>query len=1489
MNSTPIASRIRSLFREFVFGALAFVLFGASSGFFSCVMAEGLEVLFLGDPGRSHQPESRFGELRSVLSGRGIELTYTERVADLNPGTLAQYDVFLLYADIDEISPDQLSALLGYVAGGGGFVPLHCASACFRNAPPFGALVGAEFVRHDSGVFRALIDKPDHEVMKGYAGFESWDETYVHDQFNEKNRTILEYRVDQEGREPWTWIRTHGKGRVFYTASGHDQRTWTHPGFQNLVERGIRWAAGEDPQDAGVYVADAPFPIPEMNSLANDLKPFEYVDVGRELPVYNSASEFASLDERQSTMQQALPAEESIKHLVVPKGFHVELFASEPDLHGKPICMAWDASGRLWVAETEDYPNELHEDGFGNDRIRICEDTDKDGRADKFTLFADNLSIPSAIAFSRGGAIVQNGTQTLFLQDTNGDGRADVRSVLVSNWNMEDTHAGVSNFQYGHDNWIWGTQGYNYSQPIANGEPQESFRMGFFRMRPDGSEIEFIRSTNNNTWGLGFSEEGLVFGSTANGNPSVYMPIANRYYERVRGWMPSLTLSSIADTSDFSPITDKVRQVDWQGGYTSATGHALYTARAYPEEYWNRVAFVNGPTGHLSGAFVLKQRGSDFRSTNPFNLLASDDEWTSPTMAEVGPDGQVWVIDWYNYILQHNRAAEGFEEGKGRAYETTLRDKELARIYRVVADPLHAPNRINDSSKVPDLERATVKQRVASLAHPTMLVRKHAQRLLVERGVRDITDSLIDLVDNHTTDAIGLNVGAIHALWTLHGLGLLDGSHDASNRAVYRALKHPSAGVRRVAAQVLPTRTQSVAEIFNSNLLRDPNRVVRLAALLALSDLASSEATKAADGRMARDRAGEELMGMMLSHTDMTDRWIPDALTSAAAQYSSSVLRSLANQTKLPEAALEIIRRVAEHHAHGDDANDQALLLANLNAVDPPILSAVIDGFLAASGHESAVKLDVMTDVKLLSILDRIPAGSRGGLIKLATGWGSNKFSRYGQELIDGMLRTVHDQTMPDEQRIAAAVKAIDFVSSDREVVVSLLDEVTPRTSPSVAIGLINALEGCRWDGLGDELIGRLGALTPSVKQAAFSLMLKRPPLTMVMLRAAIEGDILLDTLTLEQQQALIAHPDETIRQLAERLLNLEGTLPTYDRKIVLDRYQMSTQHSGDRMKGQRVFMDECAKCHVHGELGVRIGPDLTGMALSPKSELLIHILDPSRTVEGNFRTYTVLTDDGMVLTGMLQSESKTAIELVDSAGVKQNVLREGIEEWVMSPKSLMPEGYEGSISVDGMTDLLEFLTFKSRYVPISIGRYANAISTKGLFHDDGPDRFVFPDWGPKQFNGVPFQLADPHGESRPNLILLHSPNGPLASRMPKEVSLPCNAGAKAIHLLSGVAGWGYPFDTEPTVSMIVRFRYADGRSEDHELLNGVHFADYVRRNDVPESEFAFGFPQGQQLRYLKIEPKRSEKIETIDFIKGTDQSAPVVMAVTIEPSSSSP
>ena len=203
--------------------------------------AAPLQVLFLGDSGH-HKPADRFAQLQPALASRGIELTYTDKLDDLNPARLAHYDALVIYANHTRITPDQEKALLDYVESGHGFVPIHCASYCFLNSPKYIELVGAQFKSHSTGIFKETIVNSDHPVMKGLSPIESWDETYVHTMHN-TNRIVLAERRDDKGGEPYTWVREVGKGRVFYTAWGHDQRTWSNPQFIALIDNGIHWAA----------------------------------------------------------------------------------------------------------------------------------------------------------------------------------------------------------------------------------------------------------------------------------------------------------------------------------------------------------------------------------------------------------------------------------------------------------------------------------------------------------------------------------------------------------------------------------------------------------------------------------------------------------------------------------------------------------------------------------------------------------------------------------------------------------------------------------------------------------------------------------------------------------------------------------------------------------------------------------------------------------------------------------------------------------------------------------------------------------------------------------------------------------------------------------------------------------------------------------------------------------------------------------------------
>ena len=255
------------------------------------------------------------------------------------------------------------------------------------------------------------------------------------------------------------------------------------------------------------------------------------------------------------------------------------------------------------------------------------------------------------------------------------------------------------------------------------------------------------------------------------------------------------------------------------------------------------------------------------------------------------------------------------------------------------------------------------------------------------------------------------------------------------------------------------------------------------------------------------------------------------------------------------------------------------------------------------------------------------------------------------------------------------------------------------------------------------------------------------------------------------------------------------------------------------------------------------------------------------------------------MISGLLAAESLTTIEVIDAQGKRHAILREDIEELMASRKSAMPEGFEQSINDEGFVNLLEYLTEHEQFIPLGLEKVANTVSTHGMFsrRDNKHERLILPKWGTISFNGIPFSLIDPQGTTVNNIVMLNGPNGPFAPQMPKSVSIRSRTSVKGIHMLSGVAGWASQKPIQGRACLIVRLKYADGETEEHSLVDGQHFADYIGMFDVPKSQLAFEASDGGQLRYLSIRPKRDEVIETVELVKPDHHTAPLVVAMTLE------
>jgi putative heme-binding domain-containing protein len=384
--------------------------------------------------------------------------------------------------------------------------------------------------------------------------------------------------------------------------------------------------------------------------------------------------------------------------------------------------------------------------------------------------------------------------------------------------------------------------------------------------------------------------------------------------------------------------------------------------------------------------------------------------------------------------------------------------------------------------------------------------------------------------------------------------------------------------------------------------------------------------------------------------------------------------------------------------------------------------------------------------------------------------------------------------------------------------------------------------------------------------------------------------------------------------------MSQQGASPDPDRQLALAELLPVAEAAGNADRGKELFAKHCAVCHMHSGIGETIAPDLTGMFVHPKKHILENIIDPSRDVEANFRSYSVISN-GKVCVGMYAGESRTTVTMIDSTGKRHVIQRGEIDEVYSSTKSLMPDGFEKVLTRSDLEDVLEFLATRQKFVPLRLagvattssadspfgrgfGRRGDGRSGRGARDGRSGDRaagrldrredrenrnerdgglLALTEWKPTTVGGVPFSLVDPQGGDVKNIVLLGGPSSRFARDLPASVRLPCGVPAKKLHLLSGVSIGGFPFHPDKSTSLVVRFHYEDGQTEDHELKNGVHFANYRERKDVPGSEFAFRMGD-QQMRYLTLDPKRHDSlIADIEFIKAEDPTLPIVLAVTAE------
>ncbi len=577
------------------------------------------------------------------------------------------------------------------------------------------------------------------------------------------------------------------------------------------------------------------------------------------------------------TYQHPLSVKGSMERTQTAPDLRLELFAAEPDIM-KPIAMAWDERGRCWVAETSDYPHGVTPGGEGNDRIKICEDTDGDGKADKFTVFADKLNIPTSLTFANGGLIVSQPPRFLFLKDTNGDDKADVRQDIITGWGIGDTHAQANNLHYGIDNWFYGCVGYSAFDGTVGGV-QKRFTQGTYRFKADGSALEFLHQFSNNSWGHSANAAGDQFGGTANGAPLFYGGIPATH---VPARMRVMTAKKINTEDNVHTITPNYRQVDVMGGYTAAAGSNFIESAKLPARLQG-MAMVCEPTMKTVSLMDLKSAGAGMTAGDGFNLVASTDEWMSPVFAEVGPDGAVWIADWQNYIIQHNptpsQRSGGYtaKTGPGGAHENDLRDHSRGRIYRVVWRNAKEP------AALLKLNPADPAQLVATLSSDVQERRLTAQRLLVEGKLTTAAEPLKKLLAANDG-----SVAALHALWTLQGIGALD------EAALNAALLAKDGRLRRNAVRTLSADAAGQKLYFGSGVVSDADLVTRLAALVKLAEFPTTPEIQTLVKKLAVDG------------TNQADEWLREATRLLMSKHKAEATFT-EGPNLLPNPGFEIV------------------------------------------------------------------------------------------------------------------------------------------------------------------------------------------------------------------------------------------------------------------------------------------------------------------------------------------------------------------------------------------------------------------------------------------------------------------------------------------------------------------------------------------------------------------------------------------------------
>jgi putative membrane-bound dehydrogenase-like protein len=950
---------------------------------------------------------------------------------------------------------------------------------------------------------------------------------------------------------------------------------------------------------------------------------------------------------------------EALQTIQIDPAWQIDLFAGEPMFAG-PVAMEIDEDGRIYVVQNSGYPLDT-EQAVG--KIWLLADSDGDGKPDKSTLFAGELVLPTGVMRWKKGILVTDAPNVWYMEDSNGDGVADIRKVVLTGFAFTNPQHTVNAPTYGLDNWIYlahegfanavvfaakfGDKGSDIHFVDRPGSPVVKNERRNVRFRPGSGQLESTSSTSQ--FGLTFDDYGRLI-AVNNSNHAREEVLAARYLLRNPDLLAGSTMQDVSDHGAAAQVFSIVKSPRFEllsgtGIFTSACGITWFQGGTLVAE----------PVHGLVHRDIWKPAGATHRASRAkegVEFLASTDPWFRPVNFYIGPDDALYVIDYYRKVIEHPEwTSKEVYEGKD-IYD----GKELGRIYRVTsAGGAKAP------MPKPRLSQAAEEELVGYLESPNIWWRRTAQRLLVDRQSEKAVGPLQRLVLEGKSP-----LGRLHALWTLDGLGKLDAA------LVMKALQDPEAGVRENAIILAETRlTDAALAAALPRLEQDADPRVRFQLLATLGWIQGPAAARVRKRLLDRDM--EDHWARLAALSASSNEALP-ALTAAAASHGE----------KTPGRASYFQQLGSVIGARGKTAEVSRVLQLAANAAKPDAdwwRAAALEGM--ATGIQSHRQASAAHPVLLKLFADRAP-GVRRAALRLIEHFGLPPGS---EAALQKAAVTAADGGRPGDRR-AEAIQLLSLAQGNTPAAF-YRKFLEPNEPEDVQIAAVRALGKQKGTESAAFLLSRWRSMTPAIRSEAGSSLLSDPERFQLLLTAIDKGEIQAWSLPLRQRIQMQMNRDPVIRERARTLLAAKSG----DREAVLKRYQTALDAAaGDASQGRAVFERVCAKCHRLNGKGAEVGPDLATVRNRTASSLLGDILIPSRSITQMYEAYVVETASGGMLEGVIGEQTSTTITLVHEEGKKDVIARSDIKQMYVSNLSPMPDDVDKEVSPAQMADLIAYL-----------------------------------------------------------------------------------------------------------------------------------------------------------------------------------------------------